>query len=120
ESLPRFAAQPQPLRRPVFGKGARLQRIVDVAQAVERPVIGGFALPHELSRRAQLELTKIEDAESETVARAEIFRRRSDLANADEGAAGKAELILWRARPFRPDAQLAADGDDPIRRRREV
>ena len=86
-----------------------MQRVVDVAQAVERPVIGGFALPHEFCRRADLELAEIEDAESETVARAEIFRRRSGLANTDQGGPGKAELILWRARPFRYDACLATD-----------
>src|SRR6516164_5889273 len=88
KALSHFAAQPQPLRRPVLGKGACLHRKIDVTQTIERFAAGGITRPSDLYGGADFDLTKIEDGESETVARPEIFRGRSNFANAEQRTAG--------------------------------
>src|SRR5579859_3887853 len=64
ESLPHFAMQAEPLRRPVFGKGPCLQRVIDVAQAVEGCVTRGFALPNDLHGWADFELAEVQNREA--------------------------------------------------------
>src|SRR6516165_3424374 len=104
------------LHWPVLGKGARLHGKIDVAETIERPIAGGITRPSDLYGGVNFDLAKVKDGESETVARTEIFRRRSNFADAEQGAAGWAERAVRRACPLWPDAQLAADGHDPVRR----
>src|SRR5262249_12278250 len=77
EALAQFAMQAQPLHRPIFGEGACLHGKIDITQAVERRIAGGFALPNDLYGWAELELTKVDNGKSETVAWPEIIRRCS-------------------------------------------
>src|SRR6516165_2396887 len=102
------------LHWPVLGKGARLHGKIDVAETIERPIAGGITRPSDLYGGVNFDLAKVKDGESETVARTEIFRRRSNFADAEQGAAGWAEGAVRRACPLWPDAQLAADGHDPV------
>src|SRR5215472_9350795 len=109
EALPHFAVQAETRHRPIFGERSRLQRVIRVAQAVERRGARVFALPNDFHGWAGFDLPEVNNGKPKTVARPKKIWRRSHFADAEQGTAGQRECALGRAGPFGPNTQLAAD-----------